>query len=109
MKHVTSTLSGGTESAQLVQSLLHAMEKRGAVTRLAAGLNRVDGVWRYRAVYSSKNAEHLELLSAAAGGPGPSAGPFQRQYNQRLEGVQVHLYLLRPLAYDPASHFIMPQ
>lgn len=77
------------------------MEQRD-VTRPAAELNRVEGAWRYRAIFSSKNAEQLELLSAVAGGLGPSAGGFQKQRNQHLEGVQVHLYLLRRLAYDPA-------
>ncbi len=101
MKHVTSSPSGTTESAQLAETLLRSME-RGEVTRLAAERNRVDGVWRYRAIFSSKNAERLKLLSAVAGGPGPSAGRFQKQCNQYLEGVQVHLYLLRRLAYDPA-------
>jgi hypothetical protein len=104
MKRVTSSPSGTTESAALAETLLRSME-RGDVTRLAAELIRIGGVWRYRAVFSSKNAGQLELLSAVsavAGGLSPSAGRFQKLYNQHLEGVQVHLYLLRRLAYDPA-------
>jgi hypothetical protein len=90
-----------TESAELAETLLRSME-RGDVTRLAAERNRIGGVWRYRAVFSSKNVEQLELLSAVAGWLSPAASRFQKQYNQHLEGVQVHLYLLRRLAYDPA-------
>ena len=101
MKRVTSSPSGMTESAELAETLLRSMERED-VTRLAAERSRVDGVWRYRAVFSSKNAEQLELLSAVAGWLSPAASRFQKQYHQHLEGVQVHLYLLRRLAYDPA-------
>jgi hypothetical protein len=101
MKQVTSASSGTPDSAQLAESLLRAME-RGDVTSLAAELDRVEGVWRHQAAFSSKNAEQLELLSAVAGELRQSVVRFQKQRSEHLEGVQVHLYLLRHLAYDPA-------
>jgi len=66
VKQVASTPSGTPESAELAESLLRTME-RGDVTRLKAELDRVEGVWRHRAAFSSKNSEQLELLTAVAG------------------------------------------
>jgi hypothetical protein len=100
MKHVTSAASGTPESAKLAESLLRAME-RGDVTRLAAELDHVEGVWRHQAAFSSKNSEQLELLSAVAGELRQSVDRFQQQRSEHLEGIEVHLYLLRHLAYDP--------
>lgn len=100
VKQVTSKSSGTPESATLAESLLRTME-RGDVTRLAAELDRVEGVWRHRAAFSSKNAEQLELLNAVAGDLRQSVVRLRKQRSEHLEGVQVHLYLLRHLAYDP--------
>lgn len=101
MEQVTTTSSGTPESAQLAQSLLRAMEQGGA-TRLAAERNRVEGVWRHRATFSSKNAERMELLCAVAGELRQSVVRFQKQRSEHLERVQVRLYLLRHLAHAPA-------
>jgi hypothetical protein len=75
--------------------------ERGDVTRLKAELDRVEGVWRHRAAFSSKSAEQLELLTAVAVDLRRSVVRLQKQRSQHLEGVQVHLYLLRHLASDP--------
>jgi hypothetical protein len=88
------------ESAKLAESLLRTME-RGDATTLAAELNRVEGIWRQQACFSSKNVEQLELLSAVAGDLRQSVTRLRNRRSQHLEGVQVHLYLLRHLAYDP--------
>jgi len=88
------------ESARLAASLLRTME-RGDVTSLEAALDRVEGVWRHRAAFSSQNPERLELLSAVAGDLRRSMVRLQKRRADHLEGAEVHLYLLRHLAYDP--------
>ncbi|GEM_PF-2205775 len=89
------------ESAKLAESLLRTME-RGDATRLADELNRVEGIWRQQTYFSSKNVEQLELLSAVASDLRQSVVRLQNRRSEHLEGVHVHLYLLRHLAYDPA-------
>jgi hypothetical protein len=102
VKHFTSAPQKTPESARLAESLLRTME-RGDVTRLEAELDRVEGIWRHRAAFSSSHAEQLELLRAVAGDLRQSVVRLQKHRSEHLDGVQVHLSLLRHLANDPVS------
>jgi hypothetical protein len=108
VKQLTSQPSGTPESVKLAESLLRTMEQ-GDVAQLAAELDRVEGVWRHRAAFSSKNAEQLELLNAVAGDLRQSVVRLRKQHSHHLEGVQVHLFLLRHLAHDPGLAPELPQ
>lgn len=92
-----------TESAQAASQILAAVQNRD-LDELESGLDRAERLADCPRPPKPHAIERLELLSAVAEEMRASINRFERRLTPRLEGVEVHLQLLRHLAYSPPAN-----
>jgi hypothetical protein len=73
------------------------MEK-GSLRQIEAELDRAEGACRRRRWSTELRAEQMELLGAVAHELHRTVTRVGRRNSSRLEGVEIHIYLLKHLA-----------
>ena len=97
VSRVTTVACTVLDSASLAGSLLRAME-RGSLRQVEAELDRSEGTSRQELWISEPGSERMELPGAVAHELHGTVARVRRRGSSRLEGVEVHLYLLNHLA-----------
>ena len=90
------------ESARAASRILTAMQN-GDLADLESGLERAERLASRQPIPVPHAVEQLELLGAVAVQMRRSIARFGRRLTPHLEGVEVHLQLLRHLAKLPPS------
>jgi hypothetical protein len=85
-------------------NLLHAVES-GSIDQLTSELRRaVDYIAQVRADPSAESPERLDLLDAITGDMNRGVDRMRRTQRSELEGMEIHLHLLRHLASASGRH-----
>ncbi len=98
-----------TQRSSLTACQILAAMRRGSIGDLESGLEQAEQLASNREVRETVDGEQIELLGAVAVQMRRSINRFGRRLSPHLEGIEVHLRLLRHLARTAPGALASPR